>query len=323
MHPRLTALGAGMASAILFVLPVKGTFAALLVSLFAPLPVIIASLGFGLQAGGIASLTGALLSALLLHPFFGLIYLITLALPSWGVGLIAAQNPDAEHAPLWLAPHARPSGLLTWIIMLSIAMAGASLAVVFSSFESMDAAQEDLTRQLLPLVTEAIVMPAALPPSLTPERITQLIISFMPAVMAVWSVLTLSMNLWLGARISAVSGLVLRPWPDLPSQLKMPMWMLAFLCLLGAVTYQFASVRLYTSVCLGAVLMGFALHGLAVVHGMARRTKMRVTILVSTYVVHALLIPWPFFIMAALAIVDLIHPLPRAAASLPPSPETE
>jgi Predicted membrane protein (DUF2232) len=323
MNPRLTACGAGLASAILFALPVKGTFAALCVSLLAPLPLLICSLGFGLQAGGIACLIGACLSALLLQPNFALIYLITLGLPAWGLGLIVAQDPDAEGAPAWLVPHARLSGILTWIVMLSIAMSGASLAFILASFDSVEAARTEMTQQLLPLVQEALIAPSALTDSLTPERLTDLIISSMPAVMAVWSVITLSLNLYLAARIVAVSGLLHRSWPDLPTHLRMPKWMLIVLISLAGITYELPILRPFASIGLAASLIAFSFHGLALIHAMARFSRMRMSILITTYVVHILLVPWPFLITALLAVIDEFIPLLRAAAPLNPLNTTD
>jgi hypothetical protein len=320
MYPRLTALGAGVASAILFALPIKGTFAALLVSLFAPLPTMIVAMGFGLNAGMIACFNGALICALVLHPLIALVYLFTLGLPAWGLGLIAAQNPEAEDRPAWLALNAKPSSLLSWIIMLSIVIAGVSLAFVMAQFDSPNAAQQELSAQLMPLVHENLLTPSALPFKLTPEQITDMIIAALPALMAVWSVLTFALNLWLAARIVNISGLMHRPWPDLPQQLHLPLWMTCFLAVTALISYSSPPLRPYASIGLGASAMGFALHGLALVHALARRSRMRISLLISTYVAHILLIPWPFLLMAVLGMIDAIIALPRVAAPLPPTP---
>ena len=48
--------------AILFFLAARGTWAGVLLSYFAPLPLMVATLGFGFTAGGAAVLTGALVA---------------------------------------------------------------------------------------------------------------------------------------------------------------------------------------------------------------------------------------------------------------------
>jgi Predicted membrane protein (DUF2232) len=319
MYSKLTALGAGIASAVLFALPIKGTFAALLLSFFAPLPTMIAAIGFGAQAGLIACFTGSLIATLVLHPFVGLIYLFTLGLPSCGLGLLAAQDADlAPPTPLMahIARHTNVGALLAWIIVLSIIISSISLEFVIASFDSLEAARTAFEEQLLPLVNDVMVAPQMLSQSMTPERLSRYIIASMPAVMAVWSVVTFSLNLWLAARISDVSGLLHRAWPDLPSQLRLPLWLLPALLILSFGLFQSLVWRVYASIGLGAIIMGLGLHGLAVVHGLARHSKMRLTILISTYVVHILLIPWPVVVMAILAVIDLFFPLPRMATPL-------
>src|SRR3977135_2224995 len=93
----LIALAAGSASALMFASTISGALISLLLFYLAPLPVVMAALGWGpLSAtiGGIAAATG-------LGAIFGLPYCIafvlTVALPAWWLGHLALLGRPVTH----------------------------------------------------------------------------------------------------------------------------------------------------------------------------------------------------------------------------------
>src|SRR5215218_9887174 len=104
--------GAGLASALLFAVVVTGSSLALLLSLVAPLPILIAALGWNHRAGLVATLAGAGAVALAFRPTAGLAYALGWALPAWWLAyLTLLARPQSDGAPEWY-----PLGrLLLWI----------------------------------------------------------------------------------------------------------------------------------------------------------------------------------------------------------------
>src|SRR5947209_11608625 len=87
------AIGGRLASALLFVVfPAKGTVVALVLTYFAPLPLMIAGLGFGQWTGLVGALIGSGLVAILFYPGMGLVYAVGIALPAWLVCVAALRG---------------------------------------------------------------------------------------------------------------------------------------------------------------------------------------------------------------------------------------
>ena len=62
------AIGAGLAAALLFAVMAKGTFLAVTLAYLAPLPIVIVTLGWGLDMGGLAVVVAGAVGAALLGP---------------------------------------------------------------------------------------------------------------------------------------------------------------------------------------------------------------------------------------------------------------
>ena len=79
--PIFIGVGAGLVSAVLFASTMTGSVLAMALFYITALPGFLAGLGWGTQAGIIAALTGAGLTAVLLAPLAGVGYFLTLGLP--------------------------------------------------------------------------------------------------------------------------------------------------------------------------------------------------------------------------------------------------
>jgi len=90
------AVGAGLASALLFVVTIKGTALALALAYLAPLPLMIATLGWGVGAGLVALAVACAVVATAIEPMSGMLFGLTLALPAWGLATLASlRGPHA------------------------------------------------------------------------------------------------------------------------------------------------------------------------------------------------------------------------------------
>ena len=102
------ALGAGLASALLFVVSAKGTTAAALIAYFTALPIMIAGLAFGHAWGLAGAVLGIGAVAVGLGPILG-IYALCFALPGEWLSYLALL---ARPAPAPVAPGAPPRRLV-------------------------------------------------------------------------------------------------------------------------------------------------------------------------------------------------------------------
>ena len=298
--------------------------AAFALSFFAPLPIMLASIGYGLNAGLIATAAGALLVGLFLHPLMAVVYLVSLAMPALGLGVLAAQEPANEQAPRFLRAQGEPGVLLAWIAALSFALSIATVSLAVSNYASIEQGIEAFSQQLAPMLKDALSSQDELPAGLTIDSLTTMVVRATPAVLAVWSVATLCINLWLAARVAQISGLLTRTWPDLPASLRMPKWMaLALVATVGFLTRE-GEIRVVALVALAALGAAFSLQGLAVLHMLARRFQNGRVLLTATYFVNVILAPLPLIVMALIGVVDMFFPLARPAVVLPSPPnETE
>ena len=175
----LIALGAGLAAGTLFVLPAKGMLAGVWLSVLAPMPLMIACMGYGVIAGLGAALTGAFAAALM-QPALGFVFLFSTAAPVLLLG--------------WMSVHVfrrgrlSPGFLLMAVTALSVAAVWCMVAFFSFSYGGLDVAASELSAtvqmilQNLKGVGEANnVMPV--------EEFAPLLVASMPAMMAFWSVL--------------------------------------------------------------------------------------------------------------------------------------
>ena len=301
----LIAMAAGCASALMFASIVSGALISLLLFYLAPLPLMMAALGWGpLSAtiGGISAATG-------LGAIFGLPYCIafvlTVALPAWWLGHLALLGrpvangvssgngaspvaPDLEWYPvgrilIWVAGFA---ALTTMAAMLTL---GADAAAITGA----------LRRGLLRIIGQSD--PAS---SAEIEQRIDPLVSIAPAAAALVAMLTLTLNLWLAAKITATSARLHRPWPDLKSAALPPMT-LAALCVAIAFCFAGGLLAILGQIVTAALMMAYAFTGFAVLHTLTLASKNRAIWLCCTYVL-VMVIGWPILLMVALGLADAI-----------------
>jgi Predicted membrane protein (DUF2232) len=313
------ALAAGTASALMFASMISGALISVLLVYLAPLPLMVAALGWGplcATIGGIAAAIG-------LGAIFGLPYCISfsigVALPAWWLGhLVLLGRPTANPVSSndGVVPAAAPAAL-EWYPVGRILLWAAGFAVVATMAVLLtlgtDAATiKDVIRRGLLLIWNPED-----PASEETTRGINALVTIAPIAAAVVAMMTLTLNLWLAAKITATSGRLHRPWPDLKAMELPSMTLVAFsaaiaFCFIGGLLAMLAQTIAAT------LTMAYGLVGFAVLHTVTLTLKNRALWLSCTYVV-VVLFSWPVLAMASLGLADAVFGLrQRYLQSRPP-----
>jgi hypothetical protein len=302
----LIALAAGCASALMFASIISGAPISLVLFYLAPLPLMVAGLGWG----PLSATIGGIASAIGLGAIFGLPYCIafvlTVALPAWWLGHLAllgrpvtagtsAGNGAAPAAPVmeWY-----PVGrILLWTAGFAALTTMAALFTLGSDAATISGA---LRRGLLRIVGVRDPAPAAG----DTEQVIDALVAIAPAAAAVVAMMTLTLNLWLAAKITATSGRLHRPWPEIKSA-AMPPMTLAALALALALCFAGGLFAMLGQIASAALMMAYALIGFAVLHTLTLAMKSRALWLSGIYAV-VLVFGWPAVAMVGLGLADAI-----------------
>src|SRR5437868_10000353 len=206
MTTALIALAAGSASALMFASIISGALISLVLFYLAPLPLMVAALGWG----PLSATIGGIAAAIGLGAIFGLPYCIafvlTVALPAWWLGHltllgrpvagVAAGNGAVPVAPpLEWYPVGR---ILLWATGFAALTTMAALLTLGSDAATISAA---LRRGLLRIMGLRDATPSA-----DAGHFADAMVAIAPAAAAIVAMMTLTLNLWLAAKITATSG---------------------------------------------------------------------------------------------------------------------
>ncbi|MET4847607.1 hypothetical protein ABIF62_008102 [Bradyrhizobium japonicum] len=125
-----------------------------------------------------------------------------------------------------------------------------------------------------------------------------------PAAATIVAMMTLTLNLWLSGKITATSGRLLRPWPDMKTAELPPMTLVA-LCIALAFCFTGGLLAMVAQITTAALMMGYALTGFAVLHTLTLALKSRTFWLGSTYAV-VVVFGWPVIAMVILGLADAV-----------------
>lgn len=321
-------LGAGLVSALLFLVVITGSPLGLLLSYVAPLPILIAALGWNHRSGLVAVAIGAAAVALVIRPATGLAFAIGSGFPAWWIAYLALLGRPAETPPS--RPGAAPTvewyplgRLLLWI-------AATAAAVIVIGTVAIGRGDHEAYRSVLSRAVEAFLRAGErlgadnpLPPVAGMEgaRFVGLMVALVPAIAASVFCLFFVVNAWLAAKAVAVSGRLPRPWPYLPAT-RMPLTAVALLAggFVAAFLPGFPGVA--GMALIGALAMGFALQGLALLHHLTMGRPGRASLLLGTYLLTIFFGGTILPLMTVLGILDSATPLRRRfALSSGPMPD--
>lgn len=312
----LIGLGAGAASGLLFASLATGSVLGATLFYLAPLPLLLAGLGWGYLSAAFGAVAASAIIAILLNVNLALYLLISMALPAAWLARLALMSRSGNGGAAEFYPIGR---IVIWTGLIG---AGLMAAGLFYLGLSDIPFREVMVRQITQIVTAVINSSqntAPLEAAQIKALAEQIAVMVFPVSALAWMIGMLA-NLWMAGRILRKAGSLPRPWPDI-SALDFParfhfvlpaMLVLAFMPgLAGDMALPFAAV----------CLLAYGMMGLAILHQITRRQSSRPFVLTGIYF-GILLLGWPLLIVAILAIGEPVFKLRARMASNPTPPDS-
>jgi hypothetical protein len=299
----LIGIAAGAASALLFASIASGAWLSVALFYLAPLPIMIAALGWSHWAAMIAAASGAFALAAVFGSVFFFAFLAGAGLPAWWLGYLTMLARPASNggAPATLEWY--PSGrLVLWAAILAAMIVIVAIPNFGSDAASFHGGLRDALMHILRAETTAPAGASASVPGVSNvDRLVDFLVVAVPPAAAVVATVTGLLNLWLAARIVKFSGLLKRPWPQL-SAMAFPKSMLGVLAGAMVVSFFGGLTGIVAGVLSASILMAYGVLGLAVLHAITRG-RSRDFLLSGTYAA-VIVFGWPVLALCGLGLFE-------------------
>ena len=303
----LIGIGAGAAAALLFASVASGSFLSIILFYLAPLPVMIAGLGWSHWAALLAALTATLAVAVLFGGVSVVAFVAGIAAPAWWLSYLAMLG-----RPVPAITNGAPEAGIEWYppgrLVLWAALLGVLLVLVAIPNFGLDAASlrthlSDALSSMLQVKTGAVDAQAAA----RGKRLVEFMVAVVPPAAAVAATVTNVINLWLAGRVVKFSGRLARPWPDLPA-MTFPPLAAAALAVALAVSFAGGMAGIVAGVATAALVMAYGILGFAVLHAITRGQPSRAFLIGGIYA-SVLVFGWPVLMLSLLGLADTVFHL--------------
>ena len=302
----LIGIGAGAAAALLFASVISGSLLSMVLFYLAPLPMMIAALGWSHWAALIGALAGALALGAAFGSLFFFAFLAIAGLPGWWLGYLAmlaravpaggnGGQPSLEWYP--------PGRLVMWASLVA-ALTVLTGLLYYGDTDSFRAALHDMLTQVLRAETDQPDGPLIIPGIANPERLVGFLVIAIPPAAAVLATITNMVNLWLAGRVVKFSGRLARPWPELAA-MTFPRLLPAVLAIAVGLSFVGGLVSIVAGVLAAALVIAFGVLGLAVLHVITQGVNARALLLGGVYVA-VLVIGWPVLALCLLGLIETV-----------------
>jgi len=304
MQIGLIGLGAGAAAALLFASVASGSLLSIMLFYVAPLPLLIAALGWSHWAAAIGALGAAAVLAAVFGGFYFLVFLAVVGVPAWWLGYLAMLGRPAQahgHLQEQTSGHAAhavewyPSGrLVVWAAVLGAGIILVAIPNFGIDAESFRTGLRNALNQVLQIDGETRTVNL--------NALIDFMVSALPPTAAILTTITNILNLYLAARIVHFSGRLQRPWPDLAA-MDFPKPVALALGAALVVTFAGGIVGVMAGVISASLLMAFGVLGFAVLHTITRGMGSRAAVLIGTYAA-VLVFGWPILALCILGVAE-------------------
>jgi len=321
MQLGLIGLGAGAAAALLFASVTSGAWMSIPLFYLAPLPIMIAGLGWSHWAAAAAALIGAVALAVAFGPVFFFTFLAGAGLPAWWLSYLTMLARPVGNGGAPVLEWYPPGRLVVWAAILG------ALVVVFAipnfgfDAESFRAGLRGALMRILRVETDAPAgSPLTLPGVSNAGRLLDFLVSAIPPAAAVLATITNVLNLWLAAAIVKFSGLLKRPWPPLAT-MTFPRPLTAALAVAVGLSFLGSLIGIISGVVSASLLMAYGVLGFAVLHAITHGMASRFFLLGGVYAA-VLVFGWPVLVLCLLGLIEAVIDLRARIARKrgPPAP---
>jgi hypothetical protein len=268
-------IGAGIAAALLFLAPASGSFLAFPLFALTGLPIAIAALGWGLPAGGVASVIGAaVIMGIIPAGYAPFVFLVLFGAPVVWLCRLIGMSRMVDDAREWF-----PIGRILLHTAIAIGLAIA-ISGILTGFDPEGVTKDASAAVAKWLATAQTDTPA--PSAAEIEPVMRLYISFMPALLALLMVGITLLDLWLATLVTRASGRFERPRERLWTVVIPNDVAIAFVVAF-ALAFLPGAVGDIASVFAGALLAALVAVGLAVLHAVTLGMNARPALLTAAY----------------------------------------
>ena len=295
-------IGAGAAAALLFASVTSGSWLSIPLFYLAPLPIMIAGLGWSHWA----AMTAAIAGAIGLGAVFGTVFLLAFAagagFPAWCLGYLAmlarpvasTNGSDQGAASFEWYP---PGRLVVWAAVLGVLVVIVAIPNFGIDADSFRAGLRDALNAIMRLNNATPARTGS-----NAERLLEILVNAIPPAAAVLATITNLLNLWLAARVVKFSGRLARPWPQL-SSMTFPPLMTAALGVAIILSFLDGMLGIVGGIVAASLLLAYGVLGFAVLHSITQGMSARPLVLSITYA-GVFLLGWPMLALCLLGLID-------------------
>ena len=311
MQRGLIGIGAGAAAALLFASVTSGVWLSIPLFYLAPLPIMIAGLGWSHWAALIAALVAALALGVVFGGVFFFAFLAGAGVPAWWLGYLAmlarpvtaggnGHTTGPSPASLEWYP---PGRLVVWASLLAALVVIVAIPNFGLDAESFRAGLHSALARMLQVETgTAPAQPLSLPGVSNAKRLLDFLVEVIPPAAAVLATITNLVNLWLAARVVKFSGRLTRPWPQLPA-MTFPPTVSILLAVAVALSFLGGLVGIVAGVLSASLLIAYGVLGFAVLHDITRGIGSRRFLLGGIYA-SVMVFGWPILALCLIGLIE-------------------
>lgn len=321
----------GLVSAGLFGSAASGTAFGLFVLFFlAPMPIAIAGFGWGWQSALVSAAVGTIAVLVVIASKAAGLYLVTAAAPmvllSYLLMLhrhdptaVSAVSPSATDTSIEWYPLGRAIG---WLALWAGVLGALAVLTIATDTASLTA---QLQKQLEQFIKAGMKLPPVGSADISEtERLglmAKLMAVLMPGMVAIFWMLSTSLNAWLAGVVVYASGNLKRPWPDI-RMIQLPRQVpVAFVASILA-TFLDGMPGLIATAFASAIFLAYVFVGLAIIHQLTLGLSARPAVLAGVYTALVLFNPFSSLIIGMIGVAEPISPLNRFKSTAPRTPST-
>jgi Predicted membrane protein (DUF2232) len=308
----LIAIAAGCASALMFASIISGALFSLVLVYLAPLPLMVAALGWGPASAMLGGIGAGIIIALSFSLMHGLSYVLMIAAPAYWLGHLsllaqpvnASPSPNGHDAALEWYPIGR---IVLWAACIAALLLGFALLTAGSSGDEVTAKLREQALQSLNALQRAGLEIE------DKERVATFFARALPLFAVGTTIVMYLVNLWLAGRVAQTSHRLRRPWPDLHG-IELPKAAIAVLAVALLLSFAGGMLALLAQVAGAALLTAYTIVGFAVLHALTRTANGRLWWRLSAYAA-IIMFMWPLLLMPVVGLLDATFGLRRRFAN--------